>query len=66
MKASKIAIELFQRLKAFNNNKDFVLGVMCNAPRDEDMKTILEFLDSGNDVTVENIILLSLELGNER
>lgn len=65
-KASKIAIELFNKLKAFNDDKDFILGVMCNAPHDEDMKIILEFMNKGKNVTTENIILLSLQLGNER
>lgn len=35
--ASETAILLFNKLKAFHDDKDFVLGVMCNAPDDEDM-----------------------------
>ena len=65
-KASKLAIELFNKLKAFNDDKDFILGVMCNAPNDNDMKVILEFIDNGENVSVENLILLSLELGDNR
>ena len=57
---------LFEKLRAFYNNRDFVLGVMCNAPHEDDMKTILEYIEKGEDVTRESLILLSLELGNKR
>ena len=64
--ANETAILLFNKLKAFHDDKDFVLGVLCNAPNDEDMKTIINYMDNGDDVTIENLILLSLELGNNR
>ena len=64
--ASKTAILLFNKLKAYYDNRDSVLGVMCNAPHDDDMKRIIEYMDKGQDVTIENLILLSLELGNNR
>ena len=64
--AGEAAILLFNKLKAFHDDKDFVLGVMCNAPNDEDMQTIINYMDNGEDITIENLILLSLELGNNR
>ena len=64
--ASETAILLLNKLKAFHDDKDFVLGVLCNAPNDEDMQTIINYMDNGDDVTIENLILLSLELGNNR
>ena len=57
---------LFFFFLAFYSNREFVLGVMCNAPHEDDMKTILEYIEKGKDVTRENLILLSLELGNKR
>ena len=63
---SPTAKALFEKLRAFYNNRDFVLGVMCNAPHEDDMKTILEYIEKGKDVTRESLILLSLELGNKR
>ena len=57
---------LFEKLRTFYNNRDFVLGVMCNAPHEDNMKTILEYIEKGKDVTRERLILLSLELGNKR
>ena len=64
--ASPTAKALFEKLRAFYNNRDFVLGVMCNAPHEDDMKTILEYIEKGKDATRESLILLSLELGNKR
>ena len=63
---SPTAKALFEKLRAFYSNRDFILGVMCNAPHEDDMKTILEYIEKGKDVTRENLILLSLELGNKR
>lgn len=65
-KASKTAIFLFNKLKAFYNDKDFILGIMSNAPHEEDMKNLMDYMDNGQDVTIDNLILLSLELGNNR
>ena len=63
---SEIQKTLFEKLKAFHNNRDFVLGVMCNAPHEDDMNTILKYIEKGKDLTRESLILLSLELGNKR
>lgn len=58
--------ELFNKLNSFHHDKDFVVGVMSNAKHDEDRKTILQFIENDDDVTIENIILLSLHLSNKR
>ena len=63
---SPTAKALFEKLRFFYNNGDFILGVMCNAPHEDDMKTILKYIEKGKDVTRESLILLSLELGNKR
>ena len=63
---SPTAKALFEKLRAFYNNRDFVLGIMCNAPHEDDMKTILEYIEIGKNVTRENLILFSLELGNKK
>ena len=64
--AMDIKRELFNKLNSFYHDKDFVLGVMSNAKHDDDRETILQFMENGEDVTVESIILLSLHLNNER
>ena len=63
---SEIKRKLFDRLKEFYNDKDFVVGVMSNATHEEDRKTIIEFIDNEEDITIEDLILLSLYLGNKR
>lgn len=63
---SEVSQTLKEKLQDFYNDRDFVVGVMSNAKHEEDRKTIIDFMDYGDEVTVENIILLSLELGNER
>ncbi len=64
--AKIIKRKLFDKLKEFYPNKDFVGGIMSNTQNDEDRQTIIDYLDNGKDVTVENVILLSLYLKNER
>ena len=65
-KMNVIKRELFDKLKAFYNDKDFAIGIMSNVSHDEDRQRIIEYIDDGEDVTVENIILLSLYLNEER
>ena len=58
--------KLFDKLKSFYHDKDFVIGVMSSAKHKDDAKIILDYMENGTDVTAESIILLSLELSNER
>ena len=58
--------KLFNKLQEIHHDKDFVVGVMSNADNDEDRQTILDFIESEKDVSVEDVILLSLHLLNER
>ncbi|MEE1517266.1 MAG: hypothetical protein UF228_06680 [Lachnospiraceae bacterium] len=57
---------LFEKLRKYHNDKDFVGGVMSNVNYDEDRQIIIDFIDNDEDVSVENIILLSLHLSNKR
>ena len=61
-----IKFKLFNKLKEFQNDKDFVVGVISNTKHDEDMQSIIDYIDNGEDVTIENIILLSLHLNQKR
>jgi hypothetical protein len=62
----KIKRQLFDRLKAYYPDKDFVCGVISNTKNDEDRLKIVDYMDNGEDVSVENIILLSLDLNQKR
>lgn len=56
--------KLFEKLRAFYNNRDFVLGVISNVETEESYQKILDFMDT-EDVSVEDIIVMSVILGNE-
>lgn len=62
----EIKHKLFDKLKAFYSDKDFVVGVISNVKYDDDRQAIIDYMENGEDVSVENIILLSLHLKNER
>lgn len=60
MKSEKGDI-LFRKLRDYCNNYDFVIGVMSNVIDDEHVQMIIDYMDYGEDVSVENIILMSIE-----
>ena len=57
---------LFDKLKEFHPDKDFVVGVMSNVKHAEDQKAVVDFIEKEKEATVENVILLSLHLRNMR
>lgn len=58
--------KLFDKLRAYYPDKDFVVGVVSGVKEDEDRLAIIDYIDNGEDVSVENVILLSLHLKNKR
>lgn len=54
--------KLFERLKEIYPDKDFVIGVISNAGTNENYQKIIDFIDKGEDVSVESIIALSILL----
>lgn len=64
--AEETANLLYKRLKTIFNDRDFVIGVMSNASNTEDREEIISFIERGEDVTIENIILLSVHLDEKR
>lgn len=57
---------LIEKLRSIFDDKDFVVGVISNASHEDDRKSIIEYIENGEDVTVENIILLSVYLDEKR
>ena len=57
---------LFNKLKEFHPDKDFVVGVMSNAKHAEDQQSIIDFIENEKDATIEDVVLLSLHLRNAR
>ncbi len=54
--------KLFDKLKNFYSDRDFVLGVISNVDTAENYQKLIDFIDKGEDVSVESIIALSLLL----
>ena len=54
--------ELIEALRKIFDNKDFVLGVLCDLGSDNDIQTVLDYIDNHEDANSEDIILLSLRI----
>ena len=62
----EIKRQLFEKLKNYYSDKSFVVGVISNVKHDADRQAVINYMENGEDVSVENIILLSLHLKNKR
>ncbi len=62
--------ELINELKLIWDNKDFVCGAMSNAGSEKAWEEMLEYIqnanESGEKVTSDEILLLSLDLSNDK
>lgn len=63
---SEIDKKLLRLLVSIYDNNDFIVGIFSNADNVEDRQTIIEYIEKDDDVSVENIILLSVFLDNKR
>ena len=63
---SKTTLELIEKLRQFSTDDDYILGVLVDSEFDEDRQLIIDFIDRGQNVNYESVILFSLEVGQER
>lgn len=56
---------LLEKLKAIYDDKDFIVGIFSNADNQDDRQRIVDYIDAGEEVTVENLLLLSVFLDNK-
>lgn len=63
---SKVTLELIEKLKAFSQEDDYILGTLAESPYDEDRQLIIDYIDNGEDVNYSNMLLFSLEVGLRR
>lgn len=71
MSISDTAHELEGLLREYNDDNDFVEGVLYEASTDEDMDTMIRFINTaresyGNNITQDELILLSIALAEKR
>lgn len=58
--------KLFETLRDYYNNRDFILGVGSNVTCDEDRQTVIDFINQRNKPTPEEVIILTVELNQQR
>ena len=58
--------KLFETLRDYYNNRDFILGVGSNVTCDEDRQTVIDFINQRNKPTPEEVIILTIELNQKR
>ena len=63
---SKTTLELIEKLRQFSTDDDYILGVLADSEFDEDRQLIIDYIQRGEDVSYENVILFSLEVGLQR
>lgn len=63
---SKTTLELIEKLRQFSTDDDYILGVLADSEFDEDRQLIIDFIDNGQNVNYESVVLFSLEVGQER
>lgn len=64
--AVEIKEQLIKKLRTVSDDKEFLLSIINHARHVDDRKVLIEYLEKGEDVTYENLILLSLELYEKR
>lgn len=64
---SPITLLLIEKLKLFwENDEEFIVGVLVDLESDYERQQVIDFIDNGENVNYESIILLSLELCQQR
>lgn len=65
-KSSKVTLELIEKLKQFSHDPDYILGILAESKYDEDRQLIIDYIDHGEDVSYENVLLFSIVVAKRR
>lgn len=63
---SDTTLKLISKLRKYSSDDDYILGVLAESSFDEDRQLIIDFIEQGENVSYETIILFSLEIGLQR
>ncbi len=66
MAISKQNKELIDILFSIWDNKNFVLGVVCNLETDEEAQSMIDFIRSNDGLSTDDILLKSLFINRDR
>ena len=61
---SDLAVELGKKLKSVYDNDNFMTAVLSYADNEVDQRSVIEFIDNGEDVTDENVLIFAMELAD--
>lgn len=61
---SDLAVELGKKLKAVYDNDNFITAVLSYADNEADQKSVIEFIDKGEDVTDEIVLIFAMGLAD--
>lgn len=61
---SDLAVELGKKLKSVYDNDNFITAVLSYADNETDQKSVIEFIDKGEDVTDETVLIFAMELAD--
>ena len=58
--SSKTTLDLIERLKEYSTDDDYVVGILLDCESEADKQELLEYIQNGEDVSYDNIILYAL------
>lgn len=61
---SQVTLDLIERLKKYSTDDDYVLGNLAECKSESDKQDLLDYIQHGDDVSYENIILYALEIAH--
>lgn len=61
---SDLAVELGKKLKSVYDNDNFITAVLSYADNEVDQRSVIEFIDNGEDLTDENVLIFAMELAD--
>lgn len=66
-KLTDTTLKLIDKMAKYAEDDDeFMLGMLVTLKTDKERKKVIEYIDEGKDVSYENLILLSLEIKEQR
>lgn len=63
---SRLELKLYNALLSVSDDDDFIIGAMTNVEHDDDRKSLIKFIESGENVTYSNVLLESVILDQKR
>jgi hypothetical protein len=63
---SKTITVLVEKLKQFSSEDDYIIGILVDVETDEERQLLIDYIDNGEDVTYESVILFALDINLQR